>query len=74
MAQHDPIEVLKEEKRALDREFDALMAEYERVAPFKRFDVYRYSDKARSELELATIWIGKLRRTFQTAVDAGAKA
>lgn len=66
----DPYEKLLEEKRALDLKFEKFVATYAKL-PLRRFEMYRYLDKARTELDLSTHWIDKLQITLETAIAAG---
>jgi hypothetical protein len=57
-----------EAKRELDRRFDRFIADYMAAAPkLHRFDLVRYLDKARTEIELAQHWLDKLHATLANA-------
>jgi hypothetical protein len=74
-AHSEAVEGLLESKRVLDMLFDRFVREYEAAAAhpkLHRFDLLRYLDKARTEIELAEHWLEKLRGTMAQATQAAA--
>jgi superfamily I DNA and/or RNA helicase len=70
LAHAELVEGIIEAKRRLDNKFERFIKAHENVQPrARRFDLYRYGDKARTEFELAEHWLDKLMETLDRATQ-----